>query len=411
MQNALSLIASTLLAVSSAALADESPRIFVTSVSGTGELSSWLDAGGRSGLDAADAICRSRATAGGLEDADAYVALLSDDANDAYCRLHGVDGKVADRCGLPVLPTGAGPWYRMDGLAQRDVLSTPTGSHDATGYVPRPIAFDETGAPVDSQATAFTGSDGQYVASGDNCADWSDGTGTDDDVSLGYPWAGLGDISASTWRCAAVNHLVCARSGVFEAPLTRSTSASGRVAFFTSQGGNGNLSSWPDAAGTSGLAAGDAICRAHASRAHLARADTFKAWLSTATIDAIDRFVFDGPIERPDAVRVADSLAGLASGFLQAPIQIDEHGATGPFFFEDVWTGTGSDGRFRGYDCAAWTSSSTNEPGHFGQTYLANSGWTAFVYEDLPMSCDAQLTPMHLYCIGDNDSLFVAGFE
>ena len=36
-------------------------QMFVTSVTGTGNLSTWADAGGFTGLDAGDAICQARA--------------------------------------------------------------------------------------------------------------------------------------------------------------------------------------------------------------------------------------------------------------------------------------------------------------------------------------------------------------
>ena len=34
-------------------------------------------------------------------------AWLSDSSDDAWCRIHGLDGKRADNCGQPVLPANA----------------------------------------------------------------------------------------------------------------------------------------------------------------------------------------------------------------------------------------------------------------------------------------------------------------
>jgi len=45
-------------------------------VSGTGDLSSWPDARGSTGIAAADEICRTRAAAAGLENSLAYIATV-----------------------------------------------------------------------------------------------------------------------------------------------------------------------------------------------------------------------------------------------------------------------------------------------------------------------------------------------
>ena len=65
-------------------------QMFVTSVAGSGELSSWDDAGTLTGVAAGDAICQARATAAALPNPATYRAWLSDDTDDAYCRLHGL---------------------------------------------------------------------------------------------------------------------------------------------------------------------------------------------------------------------------------------------------------------------------------------------------------------------------------
>src|SRR5688572_20449691 len=62
-------------------------RAFVTSVSGTGDLGSWPEAGSATGLAAGNAICRARATAAGLPNANTYRAWLSTASTDAYCHL------------------------------------------------------------------------------------------------------------------------------------------------------------------------------------------------------------------------------------------------------------------------------------------------------------------------------------
>jgi hypothetical protein len=89
-------------------------QVFVTSVQGDGNLGSWPDAGGKTGLAAGDAICRARAKAAGLP--GTFRAWLSDNKHDAYCRIHNLDGKMADNCGKASLPVAAGPWVRTDGF-------------------------------------------------------------------------------------------------------------------------------------------------------------------------------------------------------------------------------------------------------------------------------------------------------
>jgi len=383
----------------------------MTSVSGTSDLSTWPDAQGAQGLAAADAICRSRAQAGGLPDAERYIALLSDSHDDAYCRLHGAAGKVADNCNQSELPTGAGPWYRIDGLAQRDVVQNSGAAYPNVGYVPRAIVFDETGAPTPGSNTtsAFTGTNTDYVGFGDLCSDWTSTQDAGDDMAIAFAYAGFGDVATSLWHCGITARLICLESDTRGDPLPRHRPSTARAIFYTSSTGNGNLSTWPDAGGAHGLDAGDNICREHAARANLPLANTFKAWLSTSQTGAGERLQFDGPFVRTDGVPVAESVAELTGGFLQAPIQFNELGTFGPSFFEDVWTGTNSDGAATSYNCGDWTSGRSTIPGHFGQTYLSDGGWTLFVYEDLPLSCD--YANAHLYCLGDNDSIFVDGFE
>src|SRR5262249_43103730 len=90
-------------------------RMFVTSVTGTGKLSKWDDAGGNSGLAAGDAICQKRAELAGLPNFSGYRAWLSDASDDAYCRVHGLTGKkVGEKCHQDPLPASAGPWEIAD---------------------------------------------------------------------------------------------------------------------------------------------------------------------------------------------------------------------------------------------------------------------------------------------------------
>jgi hypothetical protein len=90
-----------------------------------------------------------------------------------------------------------------------------------------------------------------------------------------------------------------------------------------------------------GLAGGDAICAARARAAGFA--GNFSAWLSTSTVDAIDRLAGSRGWVRPDHKPVVDSQGALAKGLLFFPIRINELG--GDDASTRVRTATGPDGR------------------------------------------------------------------
>ena len=337
-----------------------------------------------------------------------YIALLSDSNDDAYCRWHGDTGKRAANCNQAAFPTGAGPWYRMDDLAQMDVAENATGDGSEGGYVPRHILYDEFGTALDptneSADLAFTATltDGSADAA-NTCSDWTSVTG---DVKLGNPFYGFGNIYGAAWTCDQPLRLICLEKGQHGPPLTRSRPPSARVAFVTSSVGNGDLSSWPDASGAVSLEADDNICRAHAEQAGLALPETFKAWLSTSTFDAIDRFVNDGVWYRVDGVRLTGSITGLVNGLLESPPQLDENGHV-TLAVDTVWTGTGTDGRSTGNTCADWSEGTDNAFGSLGQDLAATGVWTKLAF--FAPGCSDPFP--HLYCFGDNDSLFLADFD
>jgi len=390
------------------AIASDLPRIFMTSTSGTGDLSTWPDAHGQTGLAAADEICRTRATAASLSDADQYIALLSDSNDDAYCRWHGDTGKRAANCNQAAFPTGAGPWYRMDDLAQMDVAESATGNGTEAGYVPRHILYDEFGTALEpaneSADLAFTATltDGSADAA-NTCSDWTAANGN---VGIGNPFYGFGNIAAGSWTCDQTLRLICLEKGQHGPALAHARPPSARVAFVTSSVGNGGLSSWPGAGGATSLDAADNICRAHAAQAGLELPETFKAWLSTSTVDAIDRIVNDGVWYRVDGVRFAGSIAGLVNGLRESPLQIDENGhATQPT--DTVWTGTDTSGHSTGFTCADWTSGVDSAFGSLGQELAADGLWTELQF--FAPGCSDPFP--HLYCLGDNDSLFLDDFD
>ena len=385
-------------------------RIFMTSVTGTGDLSSWADAHGLIGLAGADEVCRTRATAAAIPRAENYIALMSDSNNDAYCRMHGNTGRVyVNGCNSPSLPTGAGPWYRMDGLAAMDVSQNSQLFPPDAGYVPRHILYDEFGTPLSSDplqagfAYAGTMPNGVLINPTEVCSDWTSTDG--DDASLGTAFAGYGGIWYADWNCAQALRLICLEKGAHGGPLLRARPHTARAAFVTSSNGVGDLSSWPDANGASGAEAGDNICRAHAARGGLPLAETFKAWLATSASYAQARFQFDGPWYRTDDVRVAGALQDLVSGKPEAPMQMDEMGR--PVLPLPVWTGTQGNSSLFGQTCSDWTDGTNSSFGFFGDTSLAFSPWNSSYFGDA-IGCAYS---MALYCFGDNDSIYLDGFE
>ena len=165
----------------------------------------------------------------------------------------------------------------------------------------------------------------------------------------------------------------------------------GKKAFLTSVTGTGNLGSWADANGQSGIAAGDEICRSRAAEAGLQNAQNFKAWLSDDNTDASSRFTSDGPWVRLDGVVLAENHADLVDGDLNTSISLTE---TGTYVgFDYVWTGTNHIGGTTPDTCNNWADAAQSFNGSTGRTF-DRSGWT---YSGYP-PCDWSL---HLYCFED----------
>jgi hypothetical protein len=99
-----------------------------------------------------------------------------------------------------------------------------------------------------------------------------------------------------------------------------------------------------------GVAGGDAICASAAAAAGLD--GTFVAWLSTATVNAIDRLAGSRGWVRVDGAALLDQPADLVQGGLLSPLDVDEHGQP---TVTDTWTGTLDDGTVNtGETCADW---------------------------------------------------------
>ncbi len=376
--------------------------VFVTSVAGTGNLSTWTDSGDIGGLVGADNVCKARALAAGLDNANLYVAWLSDSSDDAYCRIHGMSGTKASNCGgLPSLPSFAGPWARTDGHPFGAKIHILLGTH---GQVYIPTLLDEYGAtaPLTLVFTA-TDSNGEYDgASSAGCSDWTSAEPLlvpgGDTLRTTQSWTRFGQVG-----CQANWPLLCMLSG--DGPALTPLFNQGALAFMTSSTGMGRLEDWAEAGGYQGLDAGDNICLLRATAAGLPHPEEFKAWLSTSTINATDRLTFAGPWVRPDGVIVAQTKAQLVSGELHSPINQSEFGE---YFGNYVaWTGSTAAGTGSGFHCNDWTSDDSGDTGSMGAVNSIYDWWES----PGPNPCSSIPS---LYCLSNVPSairIFFDSFE
>jgi hypothetical protein len=377
-------------------------QAFLTSSTGTGDLASWTDAGGASGVAAADAICRAHAQRAGLPQAANFIAWISTQTDSAWCRVRGLTGTREGNCGLPGPLPSAGPWVRTDGLP----FLAPIDRAIDEGRVFRAAELDENGISViDPALTAHftaTGPDGYNDP--DTCDDWTNAAAPG--AASGWPNRTTGDWGGDLrfTACSQPARLLCLQGGTGDSVQPRQF---GRVAFVAAAAGNGDLSTWAGAGGATGLAAGDAVCRSEALANGLAFADRFRAWLSDAGIDARDRFTFDGPWARLDGVRVADNLADLTDGSLQTSINLQADGTYQLGFAP--WTGTLASGQVGESHCQGWTSSAPSQAGIRGRINAVQEHWTRHLFAG-PAGTSCSVIS-RLYCLSDSDELFADNNE
>jgi len=365
--------------------AEKPLKVFVTSASGTGNLSTWPDAiaASATGIAAGDAVCQARATAAGLS--GTYKAWLSDSATDAYCHVQGFTGTILTKCGQGTLPVAAGPWVRThDGFPFAPTIDKLVNI-DQVYY---PVRYDENGTSV-TNLYYWTGTNavGTYNSA---CTDWtSNSTGATyaSPDAASFSWTAYGGSG-----CGASYKLLCLQTGT-GAPLPSITAPpSSKKVFVTSTSYDGNLG---------GIAGGDTKCQAHANSAGLANPGKFKAWLSDSTINAIDRFALTaGPWYRLDGVKVADNKAALAaSGTTPLPtaISVDETGAYLTNYLL-VWSGTDETGiKMPALNCVDWGSNVVTDIGTIGHANFSNKFWTN--WNSSVGTCDGNFA---LYCFEDN---------
>lgn len=167
-----------------------------------------------------------------------------------------------------------------------------------------------------------------------------------------------------------------------------SYSSSGNLMFVTSTVHTGNLG---------GLAGADAICQARASAAGIG-GGTYRAWLSSSTVDAKARLGANRGWRRMDGSILADDLASSTIPNLLNSVRYDENGATiSPNFA--YFTGSGVSGTYGGSSCTDWTATTGN-----GQTADSRLGVSGWAYSGIA-SCASQA---HLLCVMTKNSASIA---
>ena len=385
-------------------------QVFVTSVYGPADFSSWPGVTpGATGTDAADSICRNLAGAAGLDRPGAFRAWLSDSLDDAWCRVQDLTGTRDGGCnGAPALP-GAGPWARTsDGARWAGALSPLT---DQQGPLV-PLDRDENGIAVPQLELFWTGTDETGRAfdrlASALCGDWASS------AASSYSVLGSTFETRVAWSisfggsCAGYRRLVCLETGGGGGLPPVATLGPAALAFVTRAVGRGDLAGWAGANGHVGLAAADAVCRGEAAAAHLPGPQSFVAWLSTSTLNARGRLPTNLAWRRVDGTGVASDRVDLLDGRLAAPVNETAAAAylpVPPAWSTSPWTGTAYDGsRLPGENCRDWTSISANDTGLGGFTNSAAADWT----DGRPFSCD---TLLPIYCFSRVEILFWGSFE
>jgi len=142
-----------------------------------------------------------------------------------------------------------------------------------------------------------------------------------------------------------------------------------------------------------GLEGADVLCTEEAARAGLS--GTYTAWLSDATGDAVTRITPSSTgYARVDGTVIADDLADLTDGELDAEISLDQFG---DLVMELLWTRTTEAGLAEpgAPDCLGWTSGSAAELGRVGANATRFEGWSN---SNTARPCDSA-SP--LYCFED----------
>lgn len=386
------------------------PRLaFVTSTWGNADLSSWPDAAGAAGLDAADGICRARAQSAGLPEPNEFVAWLSDRDHDAYCRILGLTGKRVDECGDMAPVPEAGPWILTNGSPFAESLSALVDDR-----VLSPLMFNEFGLRISSAYESFTATkrDGTLNTYFDELPDCERWTSASSDPFGAFAPVGANTDTTDGWTdsqtavsCNATRRLVCLQRGISE-PLPPRSAKGKTQAFVTEADVGGNLM---------GLAGADAVCIAAATNGDLDEPASFKALLASSDgpVSIASRFQNTGPWYRLDGLVFAHSMDEILAGQITRPLNVTESGSYVGYAI--ALTGSDETGAPSGFDCSAWTSTvGIGFGSKVNATFFAPAGQHNWL-SHANVSCNPVLQPndtrKKLYCLSDTDRIFFDDYE
>ncbi len=365
---------------------------FTTSTTFTGALG---------GLAGADAACNTAATNANLP--GTYVAWLSDNTNDAFCRVQGKSGKKIDNCNAVTAPA-AGPWVRVETAAVPRKQFAPTIDKLTSGdrEVYYPPVYNENGVEVTVSQRVWTGTDENGVVAANTCNNWTYGSSTAYRGGVGavhggsIAWTKSFNTSTTDPYCYLTSALRCMEVGAGPALPPRHPTGVKR-AFVTSVNGTGDFRTWADAVPTTGgLASADRICQSRARYAGYTNASNFKAWMSAYPTSLTGRITTTTtPYVRPDGVVLATSLSDMLDGKLTAAWNQTE---------TNSYVGGNADTGF------AWTGSyyyGSYYSSAYCQNWIYSSSYSGYAWRFGLLDTSSYSTTQscsqtgHMYCVED----------
>jgi hypothetical protein len=141
-----------------------------------------------------------------------------------------------------------------------------------------------------------------------------------------------------------------------------------------------------------GQAGADAECASLAAAANLP-SNTYKAWLSTSTVDAAAKLGSARGFIRPDGDPFADRVSDIAAGNILSALELDESGVD--VGRQNVWTGTNDSGTVHlPNTCSDWISGVSPSFGELGLSTGGAGAWSDYATET---ACPAFA---RIYCFG-----------
>jgi hypothetical protein len=250
---------------------------------------------------------------------------------------------------------GNGGWVRTDGrpISKNIGMLTSTSGLQGVYYPPR---LDELGNDLGNVHTyVATGgvSDGTAVES--QCGDYTSPQGGIyvGDAAAGYlAWA-YRELDSS--GCNKPLHLYCFRSDALVADIIPPPQP-GRRIFISSAPYVPGLGTSPDQ-----------MCQADATKANLANASKFIAFIATSTMPAAKRLSPGGmPWKRFDEVFVVRQPSDITTGLLLAPANLVADGSQ--FSNANIWSGTNSPTEASAGTCQDWQSNASSLSGSVGDS-------------------------------------------